>query len=261
MKKVMYMILLVIGFITGNISPAKAQVNVSVNISTQPLWGPVGYDYVEYYYFPDMEMYYYVPAHKFVYINGGRWVFASSVPYYYRHYDLYTVHKVVINTPRPYRHFHSHKIKYAKYKGGPHHQVMIRSSNNPKYYVVKGHPHHGRGHKISRWGGKRYNAPSNQDAGRFGARRTTKPSDVDASKFGVRKTTKPSDTDAGRFGVKRTTKPSDVNAKSFGVKSNRQNDGAVMRDKGRGGKSHGERPSGGGKHGGGGKGGHGGKRK
>lgn len=122
----------------------KAQVNVNINISSQPLWGPVGYDYVEYYYLPDLEMYYYVPAHKFVYFYGGRWVFASSLPWYYRNYDLYTIHKVVINEPRPYRHFHAHRAKYVGYKGGPHHQVFIRNSKNPKYYVVKGHPHHGK---------------------------------------------------------------------------------------------------------------------
>jgi len=31
---------------------AKAQLNVNVNIGSQPLWGPTGYDHVNYYYLP-----------------------------------------------------------------------------------------------------------------------------------------------------------------------------------------------------------------
>ncbi len=32
------------------VTPAKAQVSVSVNIGSQPNWGPRGYNYVDYYY-------------------------------------------------------------------------------------------------------------------------------------------------------------------------------------------------------------------
>ena len=32
-----------------------AQVRFRVNISSQPIWGPVGYDHVEYYYLPDID--------------------------------------------------------------------------------------------------------------------------------------------------------------------------------------------------------------
>jgi len=46
----------------------------------------------------------------------------------------------VINEPRPYLHFTTHKVKYAKYKGNNGRQVIIRNSNESKYYVVKGHP-------------------------------------------------------------------------------------------------------------------------
>ncbi|AXY78122.1 hypothetical protein D3H65_30825 [Paraflavitalea soli] len=117
-----------------------AQVNVNINLGTQPLWGPVGYDEVEYYYLPDVEAYYYVPRHQFVYLNGGKWIFATSLPARYRTYDLYSGYKVVINEPKPYIHFTDHKVKYAKYKGVHGKQVVIRDSRDPKYYVVKGHP-------------------------------------------------------------------------------------------------------------------------
>lgn len=120
---------------------AKAQVgvNVNINIGAQPVWGPVGYDYVDYYYLPDIETYYYVPTHQFIYLSGGRWVFAYSLPSAYRGYDLYNGYKVVINQPRAYQYYSTDKVRYGKYRGN-HSQTIIRSSNNPKYYAVKGHP-------------------------------------------------------------------------------------------------------------------------
>ena len=64
---------------------ANAQVTLRVNIATQPIWGPVGYDHVEYYYLPDIDSYYYVPDHKFIYLEGGRWISRSSLPQRYAH--------------------------------------------------------------------------------------------------------------------------------------------------------------------------------
>ena len=137
--KTLFLILLVV---TGSVisRTATAQVNVNINIGSQPAWGPVGYDYVEYYYLPDIEAYYYVPRRQFVYFSNGRWVFVTSLPSRYRSYNLYSGYKVVINQPRPYLNFKTHKVTYAKYKGNNGRQVIIRNSNNPKYYVVKGHP-------------------------------------------------------------------------------------------------------------------------
>jgi hypothetical protein len=93
---------------------SKAQVNVNVNIGAQPLWGPTGYDVVEYYYLPDLQMYYYVPSHRFVYLNGSNWVFARSLPARYRGYDLYSGYKVVINEPKPYLHLNTPVTKELK---------------------------------------------------------------------------------------------------------------------------------------------------
>ncbi len=139
MKRLLSAFLLMTGLLLAG-RQATAQVKVNINIGTQPLWGPVGYDEVEYYYLPDVEAYYYVPRRQFVYLSGGNWIFASSLPARYRTYDLYTGYKVVINEPRPYVHFTDHKVKYAKYKGAHGKQVIIRDSRDPKYYVVKGHP-------------------------------------------------------------------------------------------------------------------------
>ena len=110
-----------------------AQVSVNVNIGLQPDWGPVGYDYVEYYYIPQYEVYYYVPKREFVYLEGDHWIFASALPARFGRVDLYSPYKVVINEPKPYLHFKEHEVKYAKYKGGGERQEIIRDSKDPKY--------------------------------------------------------------------------------------------------------------------------------
>lgn len=115
----------------------KAQV-VKVNISSQPLWGPVGYKYVEYYYIPDCEVYYYVPGRTYYYYSGGTWLHASSLPGSYG-CNVYSSYKVVINKPSPWLQHRVYKVKYAKYKTSPPRQYIIRDSDDPKYYVVEGH--------------------------------------------------------------------------------------------------------------------------
>lgn len=57
---------------------------------------------MDYYYLPDIQAYYYVPQRQFIYQEGGRWVFAASLPDRCRSYDLYRGYKVVVNEPRPY---------------------------------------------------------------------------------------------------------------------------------------------------------------
>ena len=140
MKNFILFTLIAAGSFIGK--PASAQVNVNINIGAQPVWGPVGYDYVEYYYMSGIESYYYVPTRQFIYLTNGRWIFSTALPARYGYYNIYTGYKVVINEPRPYLLFARHKVKYAKYKGYNGRQVIIKNSNNPKYYVVKGHPKH-----------------------------------------------------------------------------------------------------------------------
>ena len=157
MKKFFLILLVATGSIISK--PATAQVSVSVNIGSQPTWGPVGYDYVEYYYLPDIETYYYVPKHQFVYLSNGQWIYSTSLPSRYRSYNLYSGYKVVINEPRPYLNFTTHRVTYAKYKGNNGREVIIRNSDDPKYYVVKGHPkynggNNGNGHGNGNSGNK-----------------------------------------------------------------------------------------------------------
>jgi len=101
----------------------QAQVSISVNIGSPPLWGPIGYTDVQYYYLPDVEAYYDLRSSQFIYLTAGEWVHRTYLPIRYRNYDLYNGYKVVMTDYRgntPYVHFRDHKIKYAKgYHGQP----------------------------------------------------------------------------------------------------------------------------------------------
>jgi hypothetical protein len=126
-----------------------SQVSVNVNIGSPPAWGPVGYTNVDYYYLPDVEAYYDIRASQFIYFGGGRWIRASYLPGPYRNYDLYNGYKVVLTDyhgPRPYTHFHNHKVKYHKgYKGAPQRTIGRRHDNGN---------HNNSGHNKGHKGGK-----------------------------------------------------------------------------------------------------------
>lgn len=138
---------------------ADAQISVNVNIGAQPAWGPVGYDYVENYYLPDIDVYYDVPAHQYVYLNNNVWVRSRALPARYANYNIYNGYKVVINEPRPWLRADVIRTKYVGYKGRRD-QVIIRNSKDVKYVNYwkpgkgpkpgkGGHPGkgHGKGHK------------------------------------------------------------------------------------------------------------------
>lgn len=128
---------------------ATAQVNVSINIDKQPVWGPVGYDHVDYYYMPEVDAYYCVPKQQYVYLQGNKWVFSKSLPARYRNVDLYKTYKVVVNGDKPYLHHDEHRKQYASFKGR-HDQVVIRDSHDKKYFVNKNHPQHSEWEKEQR---------------------------------------------------------------------------------------------------------------
>ena len=132
----------IITLITGILSlvsmSGNAQVSINFNIGSQPLWGPTGYNQAEYYYLPDIETYYYVPKRQFIYMENGTWLHRSALPARYSRYDLNRGYKVVMNSPRPYNSYKTHKIKYAKYKGYSGRQPIIRYSKDQKYSHSKG---------------------------------------------------------------------------------------------------------------------------
>lgn len=133
--------LAVIGMFLFFAGAVQAQIAVNVNIGSPPLWGPIGYNDVKYYYLPDVEAYYDVPSSKFIYFNGVSWIHRTYLPSQYRNYDLYSGYKVVMTDYRgnaPYTHFKDYKIKYAKgYRGQEQQNIGKRpergNSNDGNY--------------------------------------------------------------------------------------------------------------------------------
>ena len=117
-------------------SNAYGQVSVNVNIGTPPLWGPVGYSDVRYYYLPDIETYYDIQSSMFIYYEGGLWVHRSYLPGRYRNYDLYNGYKVVVPQYRgayPNYFFNYHRSKYGKGYRGSHQRTFGENPRNNKY--------------------------------------------------------------------------------------------------------------------------------
>ncbi len=101
MKRIFVILAVMTAFTAMTPSPASAQVRVSVNIDIQPAWGPVGYDYAEYYYLPDIDIYYYIPTQMYIYFDMGRWIHTRYLPARYGYYDFYRGYKVVLNQRDP----------------------------------------------------------------------------------------------------------------------------------------------------------------
>ena len=108
------------------------RVSVNINIGSQPAWGPVGYDYVDYYYMPDIDCYYSVNQGLFFYMNAGRWVGVRYLPYAYKNYDFYTMYKVVLVGHDPWMCNNRHRREYARYRGYRT-QPVIRYSRDVRY--------------------------------------------------------------------------------------------------------------------------------
>lgn len=111
---------------------ASAQISLSINIGSQPEWGPTGYDHADYYYMPDIDSYYDVPAHQYVYLENNSWVRRASLPARYSNYNVYNGYKVVVNEPNPWMHATTYRTKYAGYRGRAG-QTIIRDSRDVKY--------------------------------------------------------------------------------------------------------------------------------
>ena len=132
MKKIKLLIFGIALFLLGS-SSVNAQVGVSINLDLQPQWGPVEYDYVDYYYMPEYDIYYYAPQRQFIYQKGNRWITVSNLPYQYRHVNLFNTYKVVINEPQPYLRNEYYAAHYKQYKGQHSRQLLIRDSKDERY--------------------------------------------------------------------------------------------------------------------------------
>ncbi len=135
-------ILLIVLFIAACFGTVTAQVSMMQdNINVQPIWGPVGYDHVSYYYLPDIDVYYDVPNRQYVYYEDNNWVKNTTLPDRFAKYDLYHSYKAVINDPEPWLHHDRYKRKYERYKHRQD-QKIIRESHENKYRANPDHPEH-----------------------------------------------------------------------------------------------------------------------
>lgn len=148
MKKILLLFTLFTAFLFFKQAEAQVKVSVNINVNTQPAWGPQGYDYVDYYYLPDVDVYYYVPQHRFIYFTGGRWIFAASLPPRCASYDLYRGYKVIINEQRPYLRHNVYRVQYAKYKECYDRQPPLHGRGKKNGFKDNDGPGngHGRGH-------------------------------------------------------------------------------------------------------------------
>jgi hypothetical protein len=146
--RLIYFSIIIAGMLIFLAAPVKAQlsVGIGINISSQPTWGPTGYDNVQYYYLPDIDCYYYVPQHLFFFQSGGGWISSSNLPPQYAGYNLYGGYKVVINEDRPYMHDQDFRARYSSFKGR-HDQPVIRDSHDSKYLAAKNPGAHNKGAK------------------------------------------------------------------------------------------------------------------
>lgn len=152
MKKLFILMGIAIGLLTTQTADAQIRVNANINIGNQPAWGPVGYDHVDYYYMPDIDVYYSVPERRYIYLDGGKWLFATTLPSRYRGFNLYAAPKIVINEPRPYLRADVYRVKYKGWKGPK--QIVIRDSDDEKYRNHPGKGNNGRGNGNGNGNGK-----------------------------------------------------------------------------------------------------------
>ena len=104
---------------------AQVRVGVDINVGAQPDWGPYGYDYAQFYYFPDIDVYYDIASQQFVYFDGYDWRYSPYLPSLYNGFDLYGAYKVVINEPRPFLRADYYRRQYYGYRGY-HNQPVLR---------------------------------------------------------------------------------------------------------------------------------------
>ena len=140
-EKIILTSTIVLALLAAN-RPVNAQISINVNISSQPAWGPTGYNHVDYYYIPAIDAYYYVPSSQYIYLINNKWTWSSALPSRYSGFDLYGAYKVVMNTPKPYLQHQSHITKYNKYKTYTAKQPVIRDSHDAKYTQARSNKEH-----------------------------------------------------------------------------------------------------------------------
>jgi hypothetical protein len=170
------------------------------NPSPPPMWGPMGYETVRYYYLPDLMVYYDVHTAMFMYPRGNRWVYRSYLPGYYGNFDLYHTYKVVLHDyygPAPYQYFNNHRSMYAVgYRGNSVQATIGRRENDRRNYFAPNRSHSA-------------NAPGRRGDNTSGTRNTTSTSTRNTTTSGTRSETTSGTRNTSSSGT-RATIPADT---------------------------------------------------
>lgn len=116
MKRISFIMLVAFIMLMG-INTSKAQVSVSLNIGSPPVWAPPVYAHtIRYYYIPEVDCYYDAVRAGYYYNSGPRWVFSAYLPGAYRDYDIASCHHVAVNYygSQPYTYFSSRRYGYVQ---------------------------------------------------------------------------------------------------------------------------------------------------
>lgn len=137
------MLSVMVGLLISSTHSQAQSFQININIGAQPAWGPAGYKYVDYYYFPDLNVYYNVNNRLFVFHDGrGFWVESNYLPYEYQRYDLYRMYKVVINNQLyPWRYNQRHYHEFAHYRNR-YNQLVIRDCRDSFYKQSRKNKYH-----------------------------------------------------------------------------------------------------------------------
>lgn len=115
------------------LAPCQAQQETDRNnIVLQPAWGPSGYDYAAYYYFPDLNIYYDVNKSLFYYLRDMQWMSSRYLPEKYRAFDFYELSKVVVDDRQPWLKNRKHRKQYGN-SSAIVYQTVIRDDPDNKY--------------------------------------------------------------------------------------------------------------------------------
>jgi len=137
-KNIIALSLIIGGFIAlPNSSWAQFELDKKApNISVQPVWGPVGHNYVSHYYLPAVDIYYDVNQQLFIIKEGTKWQSVQVLPKKYNKLDLYTTYKVVLpyDDPQPYKKNKKHKSENSDYQKGSKQVSILDASKVDKRY-------------------------------------------------------------------------------------------------------------------------------
>ena len=133
--------LIAFGIILLVSSTSNAQISISLNIGTAPVYNNSANVAVEYYYLPDIQSYYDVRANQYIYLERGNWERSRYLPNQYRNYDTRNGYKVALNDyygNQPYNNFNNDRTRYYEgYREDNYRIAENRQNNRDDYYKNK----------------------------------------------------------------------------------------------------------------------------